>query len=310
MPKKLTQEEFIERAKIVHGDKYDYSKVEYINNDTKICVICKKHGEFLIIPNNHLKGQGCPICGREKRTKSKDTFEKEARKIHGDKYDYSKVEYINKQTKVCIICKTCGKEFWQTPSNHLAGRGCRYCFFRNSTKDRDTFIADAIKIHGNRYDYSKVKYVNAKVKVCIICREHGEFWMKPNNHLSDKQGCPHCNSSKGEKAIETFLKDNNIEFIAQYAIKMQEMTIFGINNPRIDFYLPIYNAFIEFNGIQHYEFTPAFHKTEEGFNRQIERDKRVKEYCKRNKIKLIVIKYNQIEEIENILNKKLKMNKD
>ena len=113
MIKSLTTQEFIERARKVHGDKYDYSKVEYVNNRVKLCIICPIHGEFWQTPNAHLNGQGCSMCGRisqtKKRALSKETFITKARKVHGDKYDYSKVEYVNNRTKVCIICKKHGE---------------------------------------------------------------------------------------------------------------------------------------------------------------------------------------------------------
>ena len=115
MKKRLTTEEFIERARKVHGNRYDYSKVEYINDRTKICIICPIHGEFWQKPNNHLNGNGCRQCGilsrSLKRSKCKDEFIKEAIIKHNGKYDYSKVDYANNSTKVCIICPIHG-EFW------------------------------------------------------------------------------------------------------------------------------------------------------------------------------------------------------
>ena len=188
-----TTEQFIEEARQVHGDKYDYSKVNYINNSTKVCIICPEHGEFWQRPNDHLSGQGCPACGKEKcaddsRLTSEQFIEK-ARKVHGDKYDYSKVEYINARTKVCIICPEHG-EFWQKPNDHLSGQGCPFCA-GNVKLTSEQFIEKAMQVHGDKYDYSKVEYVNSATNVCIICPEHGEFWQKPSNHLIGK-GCCAC----------------------------------------------------------------------------------------------------------------------
>ena len=185
-----TTDEFIAKAKKIHGDKYDYSKVEYVGALTKVCIICPKHGEFCQEANSHLRGQGCPKCKYEKQTCTTDEFIAKAKKIHGDKYDYSKVEYVNRKTKVCIICPKHG-EFWQTPSAHLRGQGCPKCKSKKQTCTTDEFIAKAKKIHGDKYDYSKVEYVNRKTKVCIICPKHGEFWQTPNHHLSGC-GCPKC----------------------------------------------------------------------------------------------------------------------
>jgi hypothetical protein len=191
--RKLTTEIFIERARGIHGDKYDYSKVEYKDNKTKVCIICPIHGEFWQNPASHLQGCGCNLCGnkitKQKQTLTTEQFIEKARKVHGDKYDYSKVKYIDSRTKVCIVCPTHG-EFWQNPASHLHGIGCSYCA-KNNKKTTEEFIVDACKIHGDKYDYSKVKYKNALTKVCIICSIHGEFWQTPKDHLRGK-GCPIC----------------------------------------------------------------------------------------------------------------------
>ena len=185
---KLTTEEFIDKARKVHGDKYDYSKVEYINNQTPVCIICPEHGEFWNTPNHHLNGQGCSKCCNNKKGTINE-FIKKARKIHGDKYDYSKAEYINRKTRICIICPEHG-EFWQRPYGHLYGSGCPKCVGKHKPTTEE-FITKAREVHGDKYDYSKVEYVNSKTPVCIICPEHGEFWQRPNNHLSGS-GCDKC----------------------------------------------------------------------------------------------------------------------
>lgn len=197
------KERFITKAKENHGDKYDYSKIEYIDAHTKVCIICPKHGEFWITPNSHLNGSGCPECGRNKKMTT-EAFIKKAKQIHGDKYDYSKVEYINANTKVCIICPIHG-EFLVSPANHLRERGCHKCRSRKNIVSsyeiskpmpikkhtKETFFEKAKKIHGDKYDYSKVNYKNNKTKVCIICPIHGEFWQRPDHHLHG-QGCKKC----------------------------------------------------------------------------------------------------------------------
>ena len=188
MPKKLTKEEFIKKSKEKHGDKYDYSKVEYVNSATKVCIICPEHGEFWQIPRDHTRGIGCSKCGGS-CVLTKEEFIEKARKKHGDKYDYSKVEYVNSQTKVCINCREHG-EFWQIPRDHLSGYGCSKCsgLYVPTTEE---WVASARKVHGDKYDYSKVDYVKNNIKVCIICPKHGEFWQTPNNHLSG-YGCSKC----------------------------------------------------------------------------------------------------------------------
>jgi hypothetical protein len=123
-------EQFIENAIEVHGDKYDYSKVIYKNCDTKIIITCKEHGEFLQTPYKHLLPQGCRKCGNNRTSnQQRDTKEKFISKsiiIHGESYDYSKVEYKNSRIKVIIICKEHG-EYLQQPYNHLQGNGCPNC---------------------------------------------------------------------------------------------------------------------------------------------------------------------------------------
>lgn len=121
----MTTAEFIAKAKLKHGDRYDYSKTEYVNQITDVIIICKEHGEFLQRPNNHYMGAGCPACSGNKRCDTKGFIEK-ARKVHGDTYDYSLVDYKNNKTHVKIICKLHGV-FEQAPDKHLAGRGCPGC---------------------------------------------------------------------------------------------------------------------------------------------------------------------------------------
>ena len=199
-------EQFIEKARKVHGDKYDYSKVNYVDAKTKVTIICPEHGEFEQTPNSHLSGQNCPECTGTFR-KTKNEFIEESIKVHGDKYDYSKVNYVNARTKVTIICPKHG-EFEQTPSSHIQGHGCPKCV-KKYKKNKNEFIEEARKIHGNKYDYSKVNYVNGKTKVTIICPEHGEFEQTPSVHLLGC-ACPKCaikkNKNKLSLTIEQFIE--------------------------------------------------------------------------------------------------------
>ena len=192
--------DFIEKAKKIHGDKYDYSKVEYKGSKHKICIICPIHGEFWQTPNMHLRGNGCPRCAKmtiiAKKTRTTELFIEKAIKVHGDKYDYSKVEYKHNKKEVCIICPKHG-EFWQKPIYHLNGHGCQKCNKSNKLT-KELFIEKAIKIHGDKYDYSKVEYKNNSTKVCIICPKHGEFWQTPNEHLLG-HGCKKCSLEKKRK---------------------------------------------------------------------------------------------------------------
>ena len=295
--KRDTKESFIKKAKNIHGDKYDYSKVEYINSDTKVCIICPKHGEFWHLPKDHLGNKfGCPKCGKESSDKlrasnSKDFISK-AIKVHGDKYDYSRVEYINCHTKICIICPKHG-EFWQIPSEHLNGRGCKKCGDElrglNQRLSKEEFIIRSKNIHDNKYDYSRVEYVNSETKVCIICPEHGEFWQIAHSHLQG-YGCPHCNIYKCEFYVKSWLIEYNISFLQQESVDVLKT----VRNARVDFIINHNNEqiWVEYNGIQHYRYIEFFHEYNlDNFKAQLNRDEKIRSYCHINSIKLIEIPY-------------------
>ena len=193
----MDQELFIKRASVIHNNKYDYSKVEYVKSRSKVAIICneideitgEKHNVFWQLPYSHLKGANCTICSGQYM--DQELFIKRASVIHNNKYDYSKVEYKSAKENVCIICPDHG-EFPQTPDTHLRGAGCHKCskVYKPNTNE---WIERAKKVHGERYDYSKVVYVNNHSKVCIICKEngHGEFLQTPANHTKGKN-CPKC----------------------------------------------------------------------------------------------------------------------
>ena len=214
----MNTQEFIEKAKKIHGDKYDYSKVEYVHSHTKVCIICPKHGEFWQAPRHHLNGNGCPYCAGKIRLTTEE-FIRRAKEVHGDKYDYSKVEYVHSHTKVCIICPKHG-EFWQMPLHHLKGGGCPNCV-GNKRLTTEEFIRRAKEVHGDKYDYSKVEYVNARIKVCIICPEHGEFRQTASEHLRG-QGCPKCAQEKKKIAVLLVLQRNS--FVKPRRFTVTDMT--------------------------------------------------------------------------------------
>lgn len=214
MGKKLTQEEFIEKAKLKHDDKYDYSMVEYIGSRKKVIIICKEHGEFNIQPNNHLFGQGCLKCSIIKKTSLQDNFIKNANLKHNDKYDYSKVNYINAKTKVIIICKEHG-EFLQKPNGHLNNGGCIKCSIQSKRLIHENFIEKCLAMNVDKYNYSKTNYINMKIKIIIICKEHGEFLQNPNNHLNG-QGCFYCASDDKKSNIIEFMEKAKLKHNDKY----------------------------------------------------------------------------------------------
>lgn len=262
--------------------------------------IFKKHGEFLQTPNHHLQGSGCKKCFLEKYTKSTDKFIEEAKEIHGDNYDYSDVEYINNCTRVKIYCKKHKKYFYQLPTDHINnGSGCPLCAIEKQIQKQSSttkeFIDKAKKIHGDNYDCSKVEYINNHTPIILICKKHGEFLIKPINHLKG-YGCPKCKMSKGENKIDIYFKNKNINYIYQKRFKdCKDKKLLSF-----DFYLSELNLIIEFNGKQHYSPLKKF-GNEERFYSQIKRDKIKIEYCKSNKINLLIIPHTQYYYIEKIL---------
>ena len=245
------KKEFVEKAKRIHGDKYDYSKTNYIKSDIKVCVICPIHGEFWITPNAHLNGQGCGVCGIEqshlKQRKTTEQFIKEAKRIHGNKYDYSKTKYATEKTNVTIICPIHG-EFEQTPRKHLIGHGCQKCGVEKSSKNQgftnESFIEKAKQIHGNKYDYSKVDYKGYDEPITIICHVHGEFEQTPDSHLQGS-GCQRCSNrlSKNENEIYEFI----INIIGKENVIKSETSILS-KHKEIDIFIPSLKLGIEYNG--------------------------------------------------------------
>ena len=299
---------FIEKSKKKFGDKFDYSEVEYVNSQTPVTLICKEHGvRFSITPNVHLMSRfgGCKECHKEyidstrsKKIRVKLTeeerkerrreceekhFVKKATNKFGDRYDYSEVKYVNTETPVSIIDKELNNEIFSVkPGSFLSSVNGRPDKVSSLTREekKEKFIEMARKFHGNKYDYSKVEYVNKATKVCIICPEHGEFWQVPADHLKVSRGgcgCPKCahKFSKLEENVINRLTEENIEFKKEYVNER----IFG--KMRGDFYIKSYNVIIECQGSQHFEDDNSFHNVYGGsLSGQIERDYNFSKCCK------------------------------
>lgn len=220
---KQTKEQFIEKARLVHNNKYDYSKVNYINSKTKVEIICPIHGSFFQAPIKHTSSkQGCPKCANEEN-----------------------------------------------------GKRCRKSF--------EGFIKRAKSVHGNKYDYSKVNYINSSTKVEIVCPKHGSFFQSPNNHY--KYGCPKCYRSLGEEKVAALLSENNIKFEEQ---KKFPDCVDKAELP-FDFFLPEFNTCIEYQGEQHFKPVKWF-GGEDGFKYTKRHDDIKKKFCEKNNIKLIQIR--------------------
>jgi hypothetical protein len=307
MPRKLTTKEFIASARVIHGNKYDYSKAEYKNYNTNICIICPTHGEFDQLPYNHTKQKsGCPRCSKNKRLTTKE-FIIRANEIHNGKYDYSKVNYINNRTKIIIICPIHGA-FIQSPDIHISSPnycGCPKCG-GTIKSNNNQFILAARNVHDNKYNYSLVHYNTAHKKVIIKCNTcNTVFQQAPTDHLNGK-GCCICNQSHGERKIRKFLHENKIHF-------EPEKSFSNCRNPktnyklRFDFYVPSKNLLIEFDGRQHFfigKFGSHIQTRQELTDLQY-KDNIKTQYAKNQNIKLLRIPYTKSKNIKTILSQKL-----
>lgn len=202
MPPKLTTQNFIDRARIIHDDKYGYALSVCQGGCKKVLIYCREHGMFEQTPTMHLQGQRCPVCAGNKQLTT-DIFIKSAKLIHEDKYDYSLVKYTNANTPVKIICREHGM-FEQRPNTHINRKqGCRKC--SGYAKDTlDSFIEKANSVHGEKYEYSLVNYIDSQTPVKIVCYEHGEFNQRPNDHINGVR-CPGCANVGFNKTKEGYV---------------------------------------------------------------------------------------------------------
>ena len=298
MSKKKTKEQFIEEARAVHGDLYDYSKVEYITARSKVEIICSKHGNFFQNPYHHIsRRHGCQKCGGTSKLSTAEFIQK-ARQILGDLYDYSKVKYINAISKFDVICRKHGV-FKITASDHTNSKnGCLNCARDILRSSKDEFVAKANIVHHYFYDYSKVVYLQSKIKVEIICPKHGSFHQSPDQHLC-RHGCPSCKESKGEKIIRRYLSAKKIEFKQEHIVKTKDY--YG----RFDFLIKNTRQLIEFNGEQHYCPVNFGNKDKHAkfktLIRNIKNDYLKYKKCSQNPIELLVVPYWDINRITEIL---------
>ncbi len=371
---RYSSKEFIKSVQAIHGNTYDYSEVDYVNSKTKVKINCSEHGAFYMKPNSHFNGQGCPKCGRNSARENialdYSVFLERAEKVHGNRYEYVEKTYKNYTSKMRIICsehgffeqkphshismKTgcplcgnhsvglsnqkgwevvhdifisihgnrykydpstyqdvshkmkieCLKHGWfeQKPYQHYSGHGCKKCSAEENAANKkitfSDFIEKSIEVHGNKFSYDHVEYVDIFTPIHITCSKHGEFFQSPRNHYRGS-GCPKCNSSKGEEKIRSILNELSVQFIEQKTFD----DLVHKNYLRCDFYLPHYNTVIEFNGIQHYEPISVFGGID-GLKENQTRDMIKYVFLKENKIDLIIVRYDN-EDVKNYLINKL-----
>lgn len=302
LKRRVTFEDFLVQAKQVHGNKYSYYRDSFTKISAKTKINCAIHGDFDQLADAHIRqSSGCPVCGFinqvEKRKMSSEDFILKSKAVHGNKYNYSKVDYKNNRKPIIVICLDHG-EFYPAPGNFLAGSGCPKCSIieqhEKQKKSKEEFINDSVKIHGDKYDYTKVIYDGGKNFVSIICNKHGMFRQTPNNHQRGN-GCPSCNSSKGENRIKMILNNLGIDYFTQY-------TFDGLVDKRklkCDFYLPNNNLVIEYNGRQHYEEVKSW-GGESGLNEVRRRDELKRIFFKSNQIRLLEIHFSE-KDLENLI---------
>lgn len=291
----LNTEDIISRFTEKHGSQYDYSAVVYTNIINKVKIGCKEHGEFLQSPKTHLRGSGCSQCSKEKQKKTLFQFLEKANETHNFRYDYSKVVYENARLKVSIICPVHGV-FEQRATDHLSGAGCNQCVVDNCKVDLKDLINRFLSVHGDKYNYSKMKYVNIFTPIIIKCKKHGNFKQAPADHQRGK-GCSKCISSKGENKIRLFLSSMKIDFVEQYKVCKNPKTNRDL---KADFFIPDYNLVIEYDGEQHFKQVKTFGGSSALDSTQF-RDSIKNEYCKENKINICRIPYYLHDRIENII---------
>lgn len=256
-----TKDIFVEKSIKKHGDKYDYSLVEYINSREKVKIICKIHKIFELEPTHHIMGVGCSKCSSTHKSTTEEFIAK-AKKIHDDKYDYSLTNYTKNNIPVNIKCIYHDKIFLQRPSDHLQGSGCYDCNKKKASdklrSTKEEFKEKANKIHDDKYNYDEVEYVRNDIKVKIKCIKHNEiFEQTPQNHLAGK-GCKKCMKNNYSKKqilwLEYEANKNNINI--QHAENGGE---FIIDNYQVDGYCKETNTCFEFDGNM-YHGNPRMYK--------------------------------------------------
>lgn len=228
----LTQDEFIKRAKEIHNNFYTYDKTVFVTTKIKVIVTCPKHGDFEILPSNHLRGGGCPHCAHERNGEmcrnTQEDFIKRAKEIHGNRYGYEKTIYKTLETPVIITCKEHG-DFIQTPISHLHGNGCPHCHRSKG----ETKVANFLQIHNVKFEIQK--------KVENLNLFGGRKYFLLDFYLPDYNTIIEYNGEHHYKPIEWFggkrnyklqqLRDESLrQYCKEHKIKLIEIPYTEYNN--------------------------------------------------------------------------------
>ena len=302
-----TNEEFIRDARLIHGERYLYPKVNYVRTSDNVIITCRIHGDFEQTPNSHLRGKGCRICGEIERLRKitlydTPTFISRARKRHGELYLYDNTVYKHRRENLTITCRRHG-DFEQRPDRHLGGQGCPKCAWEKRTDGNrltpEDFLKRVKEIHRDFYTYPKTVYVNTYTPITITCPTHGDFEQTPKNHLVGK-GCLRCKESKGERAVCSLLDKYGINYQREYS--------FAQSLYRYDFFLPDQNILIEYHGKQHYQAVEWFNG-EEGLKETKIRDACKVKLAQDEGVPLIILNYQHLNSdcLEQALIRQLKI---
>jgi Zn finger protein HypA/HybF involved in hydrogenase expression len=294
---------FIKKAKLKHGSLYEYEDVVYINFTTPVYIFCKRCKKFFNqSPRKHLDGRGCKKCNnilRIERLHNRDDREKFIEKAvmeHDNIYCYEKVDYVNSLTKVEIYCKKCDKTFFQSPSNHISGKGCVHCrnkMLGNRSKYTfDTFLSKLSNHQICNYTYDEIefekRFSNKYNKMKIYCNKcKKEFHASIATHIKG-HGCPICNRNGGKNEIKLYneiLNRFDLHIIKQYRPNF-------LKRQSIDLFIPSLELCIEYQGIQHFKPIEYFGGTS-SFDDTIERDFRKNNLCKENGLNLLYFTYDK-----------------
>lgn len=297
----MKTDDFIIRANVKHKNKYNYDEINSseVYYDKKINITCYKHGVFKQTPTAHLSGSGCLKCHIDRVKYNKEIFISKAKKVHGDKYDYTKIKYKGAREKITVTCEKHKHTFSIRATNFLSGIGCYYCGKEKTTNSKlkpySYFLNLATKQHGKRYSYNENSYTGIESKVEITCKIHGKFKQKASRHIRG-QGCPRCLKFIGEERVAKVLENKNVKFICEYRVPGSLY--------RYDFYLPDLNILIEYDGIQHYKPVGRF-GGKEGLKLTQENDEIKNFIADVLRIRLIRISYLDKDNIADILDKKI-----
>lgn len=249
--RRRTYDEFVEEARTIHGDIYEYPVQLYIDPWTPFQIRCPVHNIFEQIPQSHLAGYGCNQCSIDRTRKTHEQFVEEANLVHNSKYTYTDL-YLGVNYRMNISCQIHGL-FSQNAGSHLGGCGCPKCS-PNANKGKDRFVAEAREVHGDRYGYPG-EYIDSYTKLPIDCSNHGIFWQRPHSHLIG-QGCPKCGFNVSEPETEWLNSLGIPEELRNNSMR--------INGRRIipDAYDPVANIVYEFHG-DYYHGNPIIYSSDE-----------------------------------------------